>query len=91
MLNNTGNIVGSEVVVRFEDTGIGVSAENLSKLFMPFFSRRADGVQGTGLGLPISRSIVERYDGSLEVESELGKGTCFKLRIPQASVEMLIS
>ena len=91
MLKITGHIESDEVVIRFEDTGVGVSAENLSKLFMPFFSRRADGIHGTGLGLPISQSIAERYDGTLEVESTLGEGSCFTIRIPQASVERLRS
>lgn len=88
-LRITGNVEHSEVVIRFEDNGVGISAENLPRLFMPFFSRRADGVQGTGLGLPISRTIVEEYDGTLEVESELGKGSCFVVRIPEASIERL--
>lgn len=90
-LRITGIIEDSEVVVRFEDTGIGISAENLQRIFMPFFSRRADSVNGTGLGLPISRTILERYDGTLEVESELGKGTCFIVRLPEASGERMTS
>lgn len=80
-----------DVVVRFEDTGSGISAENMAKIFMPFFSRRADGVYGTGLGLPISRAIVESFDGTLEVESELGKGSCFIVRLPEATEEGFIS
>ncbi len=90
-LRITGSIEGDEVVVRFCDNGVGISDENLPRLFMPFFSRRADGVEGTGLGLPISRSITESFEGSLEVESELGKGSCFIVKLPEATVERLIS
>lgn len=84
-----GNFEGDDVVVRVEDTGIGISADHLSRIFTPFFSRRADDVQGTGLGLAISRSIVQNIDGTLEVESVRGKGSCFIVRIPEASVERL--
>ena len=91
VLRITGSIEDDEVVVRFCDNGVGISAENLPRLFMPFFSRRADGVEGTGLGLPISRTIVESFDGTLEVESELGKGSCFIVRLPEATAERLIS
>ncbi|MEN8180759.1 MAG: ATP-binding protein [Pseudomonadota bacterium] len=90
-LRITGSIEDGFVVVRFEDTGVGISVENMSRLFMPFFSRRADGVDGTGLGLPISKAIVESFDGVLEVESELGRGSCFIVRLPEATAERLIS
>jgi PAS domain S-box-containing protein len=90
-LHITGSLEDDEVVVRFCDTGVGISQQNLSRLFMPFFSRRADGVEGTGLGLPISRAIVESFEGALDVESELGKGSCFIVRLPEASVERLTS
>ncbi|GAF96573.1 unnamed protein product [marine sediment metagenome] len=90
-LKITGSLEDSKVVMSFEDNGVGVPAENLSKLFTPFFSRRADGVHGTGLGLPISRTIVEACDGTLEVESELGKGSSFIVSIPEASIERFTS
>jgi len=90
-LRITGTIEADEVVVRFCDNGVGISDENLPRLFMPFFSRRADGVEGTGLGLPISRSITESFDGTLEVESELGEGSCFIVRLPEATAERLTS
>jgi len=91
MIRITGCLKDGEVVIRFEDTGIGISDDNISRVFMPFFSRRADNVHGTGLGLPISRTIVQSFDGVLEVESELGKGSCFIVRIPEASAERLTS
>lgn len=88
-LKITGRLEEGQVVVRFEDNGTGISKENLPRIFMPFFSRRADNVSGTGLGLPISLAIVKSCAGSLKVESVLGKGSCFILTIPEASVERL--
>ncbi len=90
-LRITGTVENDKVVLRFADSGIGISEENMPRLFMPFFSRRADGVEGTGLGLPICRTIVESFDGALEVESELGKGSCFIVRLPEATIERLTS
>ncbi|MCW8932569.1 MAG: ATP-binding protein [Gammaproteobacteria bacterium] len=88
-LKITGTVEEGMVVVRFEDNGIGISEENLMSIFMPFFSRRADNIHGTGLGLPISQAIVKSCEGSLEVKSELGIGSCFILKIPEASIERL--
>ncbi len=89
-LSITGCLENKEAVLRFKDTGVGIAPEFMPRIFTPFFSRRADDVHGTGLGLPISRSIVQNLDGSLGVESIEGKGSCFIVRIPQASVERLM-
>lgn len=89
ILKITGSVEDEQVVVRFEDNGIGIADENLTRIFMPFFSRRADNVHGTGLGLPISQAIVKSCDGTLEVESELGRGSCFIMKMPEASIERL--
>ena len=91
ILEISGAIVGKFVEVRFKDTGVGIATNNLVKVFMPFFSRRADDVHGTGLGLPISRAIVQKYDGTLEVDSKIGAGSCFIVKIPAASAERLAS
>ncbi len=72
-----------DVVVTFSDNGLGIDPEDLKYIFDPFFSRRADKMEGTGLGLTISKSIVERFHGRLEVTSEIGKGTTFTLFMPQ--------
>ena len=90
-LRITGNLDNGEIKIDFEDTGIGIPPENLTKIFMPFFSRRADNVEGTGLGLPISLAIAERYGGTLEVDSEPGKGCRFVLKLPEASIDRLTS
>lgn len=69
------------VVLEVEDTGCGISAENLGKLFSPFFSTKKAG-QGTGLGLPTVRNIVKAHQGYITVASEVGKGTKFSVFLP---------
>src|SRR4030043_77806 len=68
-----------EVQVIFEDTGVGISKENLPKIFNPFFSTRSDG---TGLGLSITKNIIEEHGGRIEVESQVNMGTKFIITLP---------
>lgn len=75
---------GDRVVIAFEDTGIGIDARDLPRIFEPFFSRRADGMRGTGLGLPITKSLIESHGGTLRVESEPGRGSRFSVAFPDA-------
>lgn len=63
------------------DNGIGISKENMEKLFTPFFTTKPVG-EGTGLGLSIIHSIIRRHNASISVESELGQGTTFKIALP---------
>jgi signal transduction histidine kinase len=63
------------------DSGRGIPKENLDRIFEHFFSTKAPG-KGTGLGLFVSRDIVEKLGGELTVESQLGQGTCFRISIP---------
>lgn len=74
-----------DVVLKFSDTGIGIPRDELSRIFDPFYSKRADGVQGTGLGLTICKAIASRYQGSLTAQSEPGKETVFTVRFPCAA------
>ena len=67
--------------VSFTDTGCGMSKEHLSKLFAPFFTTKEIG-KGTGLGLAISYGIVQSHNGEIDVESELGKGSTFRIKLP---------
>ena len=65
------------------DTGVGMDAETLARLFEPFFTTKAGG-EGTGLGLSISSEIVRRAGGSIQVQSEPGRGSLFHVRLPLA-------
>jgi signal transduction histidine kinase len=68
------------VTIRVSDTGVGIPPENLERIFEPFFSGAGDG--GHGLGLAVCREIVAAMDGHICVESEVGKGSTFTVRLP---------
>lgn len=70
-----------EHVVEVCDTGKGIAAEDLGRLFMPFFTTKEAG-KGVGLGLYISRSIIADHGGGIDVESRVGEGTTFRVRLP---------
>lgn len=72
---------GHYVMVSIHDTGAGIAAENLSKIFDPFFSTK--GRQGTGLGLANVFGFVKQSQGYLRVESQVGLGSCFELYFPE--------
>lgn len=78
----TGQDEGS-VWVEVEDTGKGIAPEHLTRIFEPFFTTKPVG-QGTGLGLSLSYGIVQKHGGRIEVKSELGKGTVFRVVLPQS-------
>jgi two-component system, sporulation sensor kinase E len=67
------------VIVSFIDTGSGISAENLSRVFEPYFTTKPSG---TGLGLLIVRRIVREHGGELSIESTQGKGLTLTIRLP---------
>ncbi|HEX7552192.1 MAG TPA: ATP-binding protein [Geothrix sp.] len=70
----------SSIEFLLQDSGHGIPAEDLPRIFEPFFTTK--GNHGTGLGLAVSWGIVEAHGGTLEVQSEVGTGTCFTLRLP---------
>lgn len=79
-----GRESGGWVTIQFIDTGRGIAPDDLRKIFDPFFSKRADEVIGTGLGLTICRAVVGRYGGRIDVESEPGSGSAFTVTLPSA-------
>ena len=72
---------GDFVKVRIQDTGCGISQENLEKLFNPFFTTKPEG-QGTGLGLSITYGIIQEHGGQIQVSSTPGEGSIFELALP---------
>ncbi len=66
-------------VLLISDTGVGISPEDITKMFNPFFTRKPDG---TGLGLPITQRILHQHGGIIDVESKLGEGSSFYIKLP---------
>jgi two-component system phosphate regulon sensor histidine kinase PhoR len=77
---------GNQIEIRVSDNGVGIPAEDLSRIFERFYrvdKARSRQVGGTGLGLSIVKHAVEQMDGTVAVESELGKGSTFVVILPQ--------
>lgn len=70
---------GDFVVTEFRDNGCGIPEENLERLFEPLFTTKTKGI---GLGLAVSKRIIAAHEGSIEVASEIGKGTTFAIKLP---------
>jgi signal transduction histidine kinase len=68
------------VEIKISDNGIGISKEDLPRIFEPFYSTK--GQKGTGLGLAVIWGIIDNHDGTINVESEIGKGTTFSILLP---------
>ena len=87
-IKSTGTITiaikdaGDSRMITISDTGGGIPRENLDKIFEPFFSTKPPG-EGTGLGLFVTRGIIEKLGGSIEVDSKVGLGTGFSVRLPK--------
>jgi two-component system phosphate regulon sensor histidine kinase PhoR len=76
-----------EVTVTIEDKGIGIDPGEMKQIFDPFYRSPAvagSAIHGTGLGLPLAKTLIEAMRGRLTVESELGKGTSFTVHLPVA-------
>lgn len=76
-------IENDEAIISVSDTGTGIETENLNKIFDPFFTTKDIG-SGTGLGLAVSYGIVQEHAGTIEVSSEIGRGTMFRVAFPLA-------
>jgi signal transduction histidine kinase len=75
-------VVGKEnIAIRIKDTGKGIKPEHKDYIFDPFFTTKPE-VKGTGLGLSVSYGIIKKHGGTIDVESELGKGTIFTITLP---------
>ncbi|WP_156373332.1 ATP-binding protein [Pseudorhodoferax sp. Leaf267] len=72
---------GSEVWVEVEDNGSGIAPEQLARIFDPFFTTKPVG-RGTGLGLSLAYGIVHKHHGRIDVRSEPGRGSCFRVTLP---------
>jgi two-component system NtrC family sensor kinase len=73
--------VDEHVEISVTDTGPGIAPEVLPEIFEPFFSTK-DGESGVGLGLSVVFGIVQRHHGTIQVDTELGRGTTFRIRLP---------
>jgi PAS domain S-box-containing protein len=76
--------VDTEAIIEVEDNGCGIPPEDMPRLFDPFFTTKPVG-EGTGLGLSITDGIVTGHGGRIEVESQPGKGSCFRIRLPSGT------
>lgn len=74
------------ISVEVSDTGVGIPAEHLGKLFTPFFTTKPFG-KGTGLGLAIAYGIVKMHDGGISVQSQPGKGATFTVTLPTQRID----
>ena len=72
---------GGSVWIEVQDSGCGIAPENLSRIFDPFFTTKAVG-KGTGLGLSLAYGIVQKHQGRIDVSSEPGQGTTFRITLP---------
>ncbi|MYM31728.1 PAS domain-containing protein [Duganella sp. CY15W] len=82
----TGMADGQTVRLEVEDTGHGIAPDALSRIFDPFFTTKAVG-KGTGLGLSLAYGIVQKHGGRIEVDTELGRGSCFRVLLPVRHTE----
>ena len=90
LMVETGRAERGQVFVSLTDSGMGMSTEKMEQIFTPFYT---DKHRGTGLGLAIAKSIVEKHEGRIEVHSQLGEGSTFRLVLPieTAPLEVLVA
>jgi two-component system NtrC family sensor kinase len=79
-----GTVHPDEVEIHIEDTGVGIARSELPKIFEPFFTTKPPG-RGTGLGLSVCYGIVAEHGGRVEVESQPGRGSVFRVFLPIAA------
>jgi signal transduction histidine kinase len=74
--------LAGEVLATVSDTGTGISQDDIKRIYDPFFTTKRAGASGTGLGLSITYGILQEHSGHIGVESSLGQGTSFHIRLP---------
>jgi len=80
---------GDYVVFSVSDTGIGISQEDMERIFEPFYTKKVMGKSGTGLGMAVVWGTVKDHKGYIDVQSRIGKGTTFKLYFPVTRMKLL--
>jgi len=78
----SAKVVDHIILIEVSDKGLGIKEENIGRIFEKF-ARRAPGYKGTGLGLYITKSLVEAHNGSVEVDSKYGSGSTFRIKLPK--------
>ena len=73
----------NDVYIEIIDRGVGIDKSDISSIFIKFWRKNDDIVEGTGIGLTFSKAVVDGHDGEIKVSSELGKGSCFSIRLPR--------
>ncbi len=81
-------MIDHNAVIKVQDTGCGIAPEALPRIFEPFFTTKSEG-QGTGMGLAVSYGIISRHGGHIEVESVVGSGSTFTIRLPELPPEAI--
>ncbi|MFB3881619.1 MAG: sensor histidine kinase [Armatimonadota bacterium] len=80
----TGSVPDDRVFVEISDTGVGITPEDINRIFDPFFTTKEEG-KGTGLGLAVSRNIIDNHGGDIGVRSAIGVGTTFRVILPRVA------
>jgi len=79
-------VENDSAVIEISDQGEGIAEKDMSHIFNPFFSTKPEG-EGTGLGLSVSYGIIKKHDGEISLESEVGVGTCVRIRLPFGGID----
>ncbi len=85
-LNSDYDPVAQEALIEVQDNGVGIKAEDMDRIFVPFFSSK--GQRGTGLGLAVTKKIIDEHMGRIEITSKVGQGTTFRIRLPVGREQM---
>ncbi|MGH9799286.1 MAG: sensor histidine kinase, partial [Blastocatellia bacterium] len=78
------------IIISFRDTGMGIAADHLARIYDPFFTTKQIG-KGTGLGLAVSYGIIRDHGGHITVESQIGEGTAFQISLPIATAHLQLA